>query len=352
MVSALGKHDVSEYLLLRVETDAGIDGAGEATVTPQWSGETIWGTQAIVDHIFAPLLIGCDPYDLDTIHHRMDSAATGNWFAKSAIDMACWDIRGKAEQQPIYALLGGPVRSHSIECRFSMGAYPVARACDRAVELVKRGFSTIKVKVGTGEREDVDRVLAVRNAIGPSPCIVIDANCGYDTETAIRVARELESASVSLFEQPTPRDDYHGLAEVRREITPQVMADDICFDLAQARECLRHEACDVISVYPGKNGGLSKSMQIVELAEEHGVACSIGSNLELDVGSAAMCHLVLAHCNMDVENYPGDIMGPDYHSVRVVKEPLAIAGPTIAITERPGLGMDVDWDIVAAHAID
>lgn len=352
MVSALGKHDVSEYLLLVVETDAAIDGAGEATVTPQWSGETIWGTQAIIDHIFAPLLIGCDPYDLNSIHQRMDSAAAGNWFAKSAIDMACWDIRGKAEQQPVYALLGGPVRSHSIECRFSMGAYPVERARDRSRELIQRGFSTIKVKVGTGEPEDIERVLAVRDAIGPAPSIVIDANCGYDTATAIRVARQLESASVSLFEQPTPRDDYHGLAKVRRGITPDVMADDICFDLAQAQECIHHEACDVISVYPGKNGGLSKSLQIVELAEEHGVACSIGSNLELDVASSAMCHLVLAHRNMNVETYPGDIMGPDYHTVRVVKEPLAIAGPSISITDRPGLGVEVDWDIVAAHAID
>lgn len=351
MVSALGKHDVSEYLLLRVETDAGICGAGEATVTPQWSGETIWGTQAIIDHIFAPLLIGRDPFDLNIINQLMDNAASGNWFAKSAIEMACWDIRGKAEQQPLYSLLGGPVRSRSIQCRFSMGAYPVERARDRARELIERGFSTIKVKVGTGSRDDVERVLAVRDAIGPSPGIVIDANCGYDTATAIRVAGELESACVNLFEQPTPRDDYHGLAEVRRAISPEVMADDICFDLAQARECLRHEACDVISVYPGKNGGLSKSLQIIELAEEHGIACSIGSNLELDVGAAAMCHLVLAHRNMDVETYPGDIMGPDYHTVRVVKDPLAIAGPNISITDRPGLGVEVDWDVVAAHAI-
>ncbi|MDB4637790.1 muconate cycloisomerase, partial [bacterium] len=146
--------------------------------------------------------------------------------------------------------------------------------------------------------------------------------------------------------QPTPRDDYAGLAEVRRSIKPEVMADDICFDLNHARECLRHDACDVISVYPGKNGGLRKSLEIVALAAQHNVACSIGSNLELDIASAAMCHLVLAHDNMNVEKYPGDIMGPDYHSVSVVKEPLVIDGPTITISDRPGLGVEVDWNTV------
>ncbi|MDB4679505.1 MAG: mandelate racemase/muconate lactonizing enzyme family protein [Planctomycetaceae bacterium] len=346
MISALGHHQVSEYLIVRVETDADIDGVGEATVMPRWSGETVWSVQAIVDRAFAPALIGCDPCDVERIDTLMDQCAVGNWFAKSAIEMALWDIQGKDRGQPVYQLLGGPARSHTIKCRFSMGAYAPDRARERARQLIENGFTTIKVKVGTKLEEDVERVRIVRETIGLDYEMVIDANCGFDVATAIEMAQQVADCNVGLFEQPTPRDDYAGLAEVRRSIKPEVMADDICFDLNHARECLRHDACDVISVYPGKNGGLRKSLEIVALAAQHNVACSIGSNLELDIASAAMCHLVLAHDNMNVEKYPGDIMGPDYHSVSVVKEPLVIDGPTITISDRPGLGVEVDWNTV------
>jgi len=349
MISALGRHEVSEYVLVRVSTDAGIDGAGEATVLPQWSGETVWGAHALIDRILAPHLVGQDPTDIDAVAALMDQATVDNWFAKSAIEMACWDIRGKELGQPIYALLGGPVRPRAIRCRFSMGAYEPDRARRRAAELIAAGFDTIKVKVGTDVARDIERVRVVRKTIGLQPAIVIDANCGYDAQTAIAMAQEIDDCGVGLFEQPTPRGDFESLAEVRRAIRPEVMADDICFDLADAAECIRHAACDVISVYPGKNGGIARSKQIVDYAAQHGVACSIGSNLELDVASAAMCHLVVACPNMNVEKYPGDILGPDYHAFSVVKEPLEICGPVIALSDRPGLGVEVDWQIVEAN---
>jgi muconate cycloisomerase len=128
-----------------------------------------------------------------------------------------------------------------------------------------------------------------------------------------------------------------------------VMADDIAFDFNHAVECLRHNACDVISVYPGKNGGIRKARRIAELAAQHGVACSIGSNLEWDVATAAMCHLVVGTPNMQIEKYPGDVLGPEYHEFPVVKEPLRIDGPVITTPDGPGLGVEVDWGVVEQH---
>ena len=154
MRSALGAHSISKYVIVRVETDAGVTGAGEATVMERWSGETVWGTKAVIDHILAPHLVGFDPHDVVEIDRVMDVACKHNWFAKSAIEMACWDIQGKAAGKPVYELLGGAVRPRAISCRFSMGAYEPERARQRAGELVEEGFTTIKVKVGTvpGER--------------------------------------------------------------------------------------------------------------------------------------------------------------------------------------------------------
>jgi L-alanine-DL-glutamate epimerase-like enolase superfamily enzyme len=346
MITALGEHVVSDYLVVRVLTDAGIEGAGEATVMPRWSGETIWGAQAIVDRILGPAVIGADPADIAEIDRRMDRTCRHNWFAKAAIEMACWDIAGKAAGKPVYELLGGAVRPLTVRSRFSLGAYEPDRARRRAEELVAAGFTTIKVKVGGRAEEDIARVRAVREAIGPELALTIDANCGWDVETAIHCVNALEDCRIALDEQPTPDGDYAGMARVRRETKPPVMADDCCFDLAHARELLRGECCDAISVYPGKNGGLRKSRQIVDLAARHGVACSIGSNLEWDLGTAAMMHLIVSSPNMRVEEIPGDVLGPDYHEFSIARDPIRIEGPLTTITDRPGLGVEVDWEVV------
>lgn len=132
MVTALGWHTESKYLLIRIGTDAGIEGIGEATVMPNWSGETVWGAKAILDNVLAPSVIGADPTNIEDIDRRMDKVTRHNWFAKSAIEMACWDIAGKAANKPVYELLGGAVRPLTVRCRFSMGAYEPDRAKARA----------------------------------------------------------------------------------------------------------------------------------------------------------------------------------------------------------------------------
>jgi len=352
MISALGEHSVSEYLLVRLETDTGLEGAGEATVMPRWSGETVWGAQALVERVLAPRVLGCDPRAIEEIDQRMDAVCIHNWFAKSAIEMACWDLWGKAEGRPIYDLLGGAQRGRTIRSRFSLGAYEPARAAARARELVAAGFTTIKVKVGGDPATDIARVRAVREAIGPQLALTIDANCGWEAETAIAAIRQLADCRLALVEQPTPDGDYAALARVRHETGAVIMADDICFNLAHARELIRGNCCDVISIYPGKQGGIRKAQRIVEFAGAHDVACSIGSNLELDVACAAMAHLVVASDNMQVERYPGDMLGPDYHALRIARDPVQIEGPLTTISDRPGLGVEVDWDLVRSCPCD
>lgn len=352
MISALGRHEESHFVLVRLLTDSGLEGAGEASITVRWSGETVWGTQALIDRVLAPLIVGMDldpaqPLtSIAALDARMDKAVAHNWFAKSAIEMACWDALGKAAGKPVYELLGGACRPLAIRSRFSMGAYDVPRARARAAELVQQGFDTVKVKVGGNPADDVVRVRAVRDVIGFERKLVIDANCGWDADTAIRAVRELRDARVDLVEQPTPDGDYAAIARVRKECGVPVMADDMCFNLVHARELIRNNACDLISVYPGKNGGIRKSREIVEFAERHGVGCTIGSNLEFDIATAAMGHLIVATPNLRVEDWPGDIHGPAYYETRVVKEPLSIAGPVTTITDRPGLGIEVDWELV------
>ena len=292
-----------------------------------------------------------DPTDIGAIDERLDGVCVDNWFAKAALEMACWDLHGKQAGLPVYELLGGAVRSRVIRSRFSLGAYEVPRAQARVAELLEMGFDTIKVKVGGRPEDDIARVRAVREVIGPDRSLVIDANCGWDTETAIYCLQQLEDCHIDLAEQPTRKRDHEGMARVRRETGVPILADDSCFDLVDAQELIRNECCDAISVYPGKNGGIRKAAEIVDLAARHGIACSIGSNLEWDVATAAMGHLIVGRENMQVEKYPGDLLGPSYHQERIVQDPLEIAGPLTSIRERPGLGVEVNWDELATTRV-
>lgn len=339
MRSALGVNNGNEFVALRLHTDEEVDGVGEATITVRWSGEVPAGCEQVLNEILQPAVVGLEVGDFSELNRRMDKVCSRNWFAKSAVEMACWDALGKVQGKPVYELLGGAVRPLKFENRFSMGAYTEAHARQRAEELVRRGFRTIKVKVGTVPKEDVARVRAVRDVIGFDCGLVIDANCGWDVETAIDCIQQLEDCRLDLVEQPTPDGDYRGMAKLRHETGVKVLADDICFDLIHARALIENDACDAISVYPGKNGGISRSVEILDYAERHGVPCSIGSNLEWDIAISAMAHLVVAHSNMKVEEFPGDVLGPSYYTERVVSQPVEIAEPYTTVPSAPGLGV-------------
>jgi L-alanine-DL-glutamate epimerase-like enolase superfamily enzyme len=339
ITSSLGTHPVSRFLLVRVETDAGLVGIGEATVAPVWSGETAVGARHLIDEHLAPAVVGRDPSDVDGALAAMDRVAFGNPFTKAAVEMALWDLQGQAEGRPLYELLGGACRPLVLPIRFSLAAGTPEGTAARAAARVREGFRTIKVKVGTDPAADVARVRAVREAIGPEIALTVDANGGWSADEAIRALREMAPLDLRLVEQPTPRDDLDGMARVRRAVGVPVMADESVFTLADAREVLRREAADVLSIYPGKNGGILRCRQIAEMAAEKGVPCTLGSNLELDVATAAMCHLAVATPNIQAERFPGDLLGPLYYDEHVTQPAIRYSGGTVHCPEGPGLGV-------------
>lgn len=351
MISALGRHEVSQFVLVRLTTDNGLTGVGEATVTPRWSGETVWGACASIQHLFAPVVEGCDPADIETIAARLDAVAVDNWFAKAAVEMACWDVVGQAAGKPVYELLGGAVRPLTIRNRFSLGAYAPEVAAERAAALVAAGFTTIKVKVGTDPQQDVLRVQAVRAAIGPATQLTIDANGGWNEQQAVTCLQQLQDCHIALVEQPLPRGNYTGLRRLRKSMGIRVLADESCFDQVQAEELILQDCCDALTLYPGKQGGIARARQIAELAAQHQIPCTIGSNLEWDPGAAAMLHFVVSTANVQIEQIPGDCLGPSYHEFSIAKNPLPIDGPFTTLHTHPGLGIDVDWDLVEQHRL-
>ncbi len=332
----------SHIVLIRIQTDAGIEGIGEVNGSPDWSGETYLGAQAVIDLHLAPKLIGEDPRQ---IRHCMAKIGRtfANPFAKAGLEMALFDILGKALDVPLYQLLGGAVRSFELPLRFPvMPVGPVASAA-AAKRIVEEGCRTIKLKVGHDPLDfDLARIAQVRDAIGPDIRLTVDANGGWSVNDAIRAAPRLEEYGVAFVEQPVHRLDLDGLARVRSQIRLPVMADEAIFTMQDALACIQKGAADIISVYPGKHGGILNTVAIVSMAEAAGVHCTIGSNLEWDIASAAMAHVTVALPNIAVERYAADIVGPLFHTAHALTEPLITAGWSIRVPQGPGLGVALE----------
>jgi muconate cycloisomerase len=344
IISSLGEHLQGQYVLVRVTDDAGRVGLGEASVTAVWSGETQAGTLALVGEVLAPLVVGADPFDIEWVSRRMDRAVFGNSFAKAAVEMALLDLQGQALGVPVYKLLGGREGgAQRVRLKFVVGAVEPEQAAERARRMVEHGWRAIKVKVGRHEhpQADVDRLRAVRQAIGPDVWLSVDANGGYTVEQAVWAAARLERLEVALFEQPTRRGDHAAMAEVRRRSGISIMADESVFTPADALEVIRHGAADVLSLYPGKHGGVRPTQQIAKLAEAAGLPCTIGSNLEREVATAAMAHVTVATANLQCERFPGDLIGPVYYESCLTREPLRYEADRLWVPEGPGLGVAV-----------
>ena len=346
IISSLGSHLVGQYVLVKIVDAEERVGLGEASVTCVWSGETQSGVLALVEQEIKPLLMGVDPFDSEWIMCRLDRAIHANSFAKAAVEMALLDLQGKTLGVPVYQLLGGrdaDAVAGGVRLKFVVGAVEPALAAERAARMTAGGWQCIKVKVGrhAHPRADVERLRAVRQAIGPDVMLTVDANGGYTVEQAVWAAARFEQLDVALFEQPTKRGDHLAMAAVRRKTAIPIMADESVFTPLDALEVIRHEAADVLSLYPGKHGGIRATQSIAKLAESAGIVCTIGSNLEREVATAAMAHVTVATPNLMCERFPGDLIGPIYYESPLCDPPLRYAADRLFVPEGPGLGVNI-----------
>jgi len=353
IVSSAGAHAKSRYLIVALRCDDGTVGWGEATVVSRWSGETRAGAKEIIERDIAPVVIGRDPLDFESIARDISSAVIDNPFTKAAVETAVLDLAGKALKQPVYDLLGGAKNPLQIPVKFVIGLRPPEESARIAAAKVKEGFTAIKLKVGPDPEQDFQRVRQVREAIGNGVKLNVDTNGGWTVEQAIKEIARYEPYKLEYIEQPVARHDIEGLAKVRSSVGVPIMADESVFSIWQAEEVLRRKAADLISIYPGKNGGLLQAKKICELAEKEGVACHLGSNLEWDIGTAAMCHLAVACKNVALEKFPVDILGPLYYSFKLPRTPVEYQNGRVQTPQGWGLGLDIaEKDLAAIAARD
>jgi muconate cycloisomerase len=336
-----GTHTVSPFLLVKVHTDEGVTGIGEASCTPRWSGEDQFTGAHLIRSYLEPLLQGEDPRQVEQLTQKFRLAFAGNFFTKAAVEMALWDITGKAAGKPVYELLGGRVRDF-VTTKWSVSGVEPDKAAEIARWAVAQGFKAMKVKVGIEPESDLARVRAVRAAIGPEIKLGVDANGGWTPENAVKTIERLRECGIYFAEQPIPPEDVAAMAEVRKKIHVPLVADESIYTLQDARMLALLGAADVFSIYVGKAGGIGPAKRITDFAEREGLKCTVGSNLELGVGSAAMIHLAVAARGVTAEEYPCDIIGPFYYEDDIVREPLLVLPGTARPNEKPGLGVELD----------
>ena len=335
-----------EFGLVRIHTDEGITGLGEISNVFAPSG----GAQcSIVTDVIAPYLIGEGPAHIARIHSLMDLAIEGMEPAKAGIDMALYDIVGKALDVPVHVLLGGQVRDQ-VRLSFSIMFGAPDEMAGLAVDLVEDGFTTVKVKVGQGALEDEQAIRSIREAVGDDITIRVDANMAWKTpKEALETLRRIEPFGIELAEQPLVGSDLDGMAFIRERTDIPIMADESVWSPRTAMQVLQRRAADVVSVYVSEAGGLFRAAQIFSMCEAAGIPNASGSMPENGVGTAAEVHLGLAMPNLTMA---ADCCGSAYYDHDYLTTPLKVDNGFAYPPVGPGLGVEIDENVFAQWSKD
>lgn len=334
--TAYGTEHETIHGLIRVYTDDGIIGLGEAAPLQDFTGENYQTIECAIKGNFERLLVGLNPFDHSLIHNKLNYVP-GNPSAKSAVDIALWDIMGKSTGLPVYSLLGGKFRD-KIETAEVIGFDKPALMAEAALNLKRQGFRTIKMKIGSGNvRLDVERVAAVRDAIGPDVDLRVDANSSYSVEKAIHLGRKIRKHELAYFEQPVPAKNIRGLAKVRRTIGIPISADEAVHNAFDALQVIKHEAADVLAIKFAKCGGICEAKAIAKMAESSGLKCVVISAFEVGVGLAADVHVASSSPSVEL---PCEIaVGPMYDDKFTSG---ILNGVTwLGVPDKPGLGVEL-----------
>lgn len=337
--------------LVKIITDEGLIGIGEA-LTPRGPKSVC----AIIEEIIKPGLIGEDPVEIevlwDRMYHMTRSLGCNKGFmmmAIAAIDIALWDILGKALGMPVYKILGGGFRKNIRG--YASSLYFADRSADELVEqaktFIRDGFTAIKLKIGAGIEQDVENVKVLRKELGDSISLMVDANGGYDRFSAIKIGREFEKYNVFWFEEPISHEDIDGNAEVARALDMPLAAGECEFTRYSFKEILSRNAVDIIQPDVAKAGGFSECRKI---------AC-IASAFNIPVAphcwGSAVSHIATLHLSAAIPNFLICEMDrlPNPLREELIADPIRFENGYTKVPEAPGLGIELNEEVIRKYCL-
>jgi len=322
-------------IIVEVHTDTGHIGYGEAPPTGVITGDTRGGIiGALQDHIIKSI-VGMEIEDVEGIMAKLDASVVGNHSAKAAIDIAVYDLYAQLYNAPLYKLFGGNRKEIFTDVTISVND-PEEMARD-SIKAVERGFKTLKTKVGVDPSKDLERMKAIRKAVGYDVEIRIDANQAWKPQEAVNIIRQMEDAGIQLelVEQPVAAHDIEGLKYVTDHVSVPIMADESVFSPEDALKIMQNKAADLINIKLMKTGGLHQALKICNIAEIYGVECMIGCMLESKVSVNAAVHLAAAKRIITKI----DLDGPALCSEDPIIGGSIFEGNKITLSNDPGLGI-------------
>jgi muconate cycloisomerase len=329
------------FAFVRLETTDGLTGWGEAACLggPTWSEESAESVAATVERYLAPWLRGRDVTRIEALRLEMARRLQGNPFARAAVEMALWDLNGRALGVPVHRLLGGAVRDR-VPLSWSLAVADPDAEVAEAKQKVALGHRIFKIKTAAHPlAHDVTRLGRIREAVGPGVSLRIDANQGWDRPTALRAIRALEPYDLDFVEQPVPRWDLEGLAHIARSVGVPIMADEACFSSHDALAIARLGGVSILALKLTKSGGILGSMAIARIAEAAGMGCYVGCMIETSLGTAAYLQVAVAATPV---TWGCELFGPLLLKGDVVRTPVRYGDGCIVALDGPGLGVEVD----------
>ena len=301
-IISLGTIYNAENIIVIIRTNNGFSGFGECSPFMTINGES-QSTCFVVGETLAKKLKGKNALDIEGCMNVMDKTIYGNSSIKSAFDISLHDIAAQHSKVPLYKFLGGK-KDKKLITDYTVSIDDPGKMASDALKIKRSGYRFIKVKLGEGKEIDVERIKAIRKAIGKKLPIRIDANQGWNVEDAIKTLQALAKYNIQYCEEPIPRWDFMNLKKVKKKSPISVMADESCCDHHDAKRLIQLGACDMFNLKLGKSSGLFKAKKIIALAEKANIKMQVGGFMESKIAMTANAHLALSskkilYCDFD-----------------------------------------------------
>jgi L-alanine-DL-glutamate epimerase-like enolase superfamily enzyme len=335
-ITAIRQTNQVEDVVVMIKTNSGHVGYGSAASTPRITGDSTSSIVTTIKDILGPPLIDRHITEINALLQMNNQAITGNSSPKAAIDIALHDLFAQYCGLPLYQFLGG--NKNTLNSCITISVKDINAMVIDAISLVNQGHQSLKIKLGLNPLEDLGRVRAIRQAIGNSIPLLIDANQGWSFEDALEVihAFKQQALNISWVEQPVNAQHLEHLRAIHEQVDCGIIADEACFSPEDALNIAKMKACDGINIKLMKSGGIENAQTIYHIAKTAGMKIMVGCMLESPIGVAAIASFALSK---------PDIFYADLDPIYLIRDNYVLGGARlrdnhILLSDRPGLGIE------------